>query len=285
MDNLDKRGKDLVEGTTQKLKETAEDYADIAYYSTHSSEPGAGEKVKAAVERRAEAPAKEAVGMVKGFRQMVKRVGEAGGDIAYYSTHSNEPGASAKIASGVTDIVLDAPQIVLTVEGAAGLAKGAAGAFKGSAGGRRQKSCQRGKAGNDVALMNDACREERNAEEGEQRRLQLKPADHVAIETGTVLGGEGKSGVKITAGFLDGGLEGTARTAVFGPETAQQSFKLTHPSVWNQFLDFFATGVEHIWRGYDHILFLLSLLLPAVLVRSAKGWESCKKFRAGSSMC
>ncbi|MFN8471148.1 MAG: SpvB/TcaC N-terminal domain-containing protein [Anaerolineae bacterium] len=133
MNNLDKRGKDLVEGTTQKLKETAEDYADIAYYSTHSNEAGAKQKLQAANQRRSEAPLKDAVGMAKGFGQMVKRVGEAGGDIAYYSTHSNEQGASAKIANAATDIVLDGPQIVLTVEGAAGLAKGAAGAIPRSA--------------------------------------------------------------------------------------------------------------------------------------------------------
>jgi hypothetical protein len=39
-------------------------------------------------------------------------------------------------------------------------------------------------------------------------------------------------------------------------------------------------GVWHIWTGYDHILFLLSLLLPAVLVRSASGWEPRPSFRA-----
>jgi hypothetical protein len=81
-------------------------------------------------------------------------------------------------------------------------------------------------------------------------------------------------------GLLRLEMGGAARTAVFAPKTAQQTFALTQPSHWKQFLDFFATGVEHIWRGYDHILFLLSLLLPAVLVRSAKGWESCKEFRA-----
>ena len=129
MDNLDKRGKGLVEGTVTKLKETGEDIGDITYYATHVGEPGAVGKLSAAVQRRATAPVDEAVGMAKGFGQMVKRVGEAGGDIAYYATHSDEAGASAKIASGVTDIVLDAPQIVLTVEGAAGLAKGAAGAM------------------------------------------------------------------------------------------------------------------------------------------------------------
>jgi hypothetical protein len=32
-------------------------------------------------------------------------------------------------------------------------------------------------------------------------------------------------------------------------------------------------GVWHIWIGFDHILFLLSLLLPAVLVRREQHWE------------
>jgi hypothetical protein len=40
------------------------------------------------------------------------------------------------------------------------------------------------------------------------------------------------------------------------------------------------TGVEHIWRSYDHKLFLLSLLFPAVLVPGVKGWQACEGFRA-----
>ena len=31
-------------------------------------------------------------------------------------------------------------------------------------------------------------------------------------------------------------------------------------------------GVHHIWTGYDHLLFLLALLLPAVLQRTSAGW-------------
>lgn len=34
-------------------------------------------------------------------------------------------------------------------------------------------------------------------------------------------------------------------------------------------------GIRHIWTGYDHVLFLVALLLPAVLRRSAQGtWET-----------
>jgi hypothetical protein len=36
---------------------------------------------------------------------------------------------------------------------------------------------------------------------------------------------------------------------------------------------FFHDGIHHILIGYDHILFLVCLLLPAVLRRRAEGWE------------
>ncbi|WP_077037660.1 HupE/UreJ family protein [Pelomonas sp. KK5] len=42
---------------------------------------------------------------------------------------------------------------------------------------------------------------------------------------------------------------------------------------------FFTEGVHHIWAGYDHILFLLSLLLPAVLVRPSRQWEPAPRLR------
>ena len=70
------------------------------------------------------------------------------------------------------------------------------------------------------------------------------------------------------------------RTATFSPETAQQAFRLAHPSLGRQFLDYLATGVGHIWTGYDHILFLLSLLLPAVLVPGGRLWEPSEGFHA-----
>lgn len=41
-------------------------------------------------------------------------------------------------------------------------------------------------------------------------------------------------------------------------------------SMWRQAAGYLRHGVWHIWTGYDHILFLLSLLLPAVL---GKGWR------------
>jgi HupE/UreJ protein len=48
---------------------------------------------------------------------------------------------------------------------------------------------------------------------------------------------------------------------------------------WTTFLDYVHEGVWHIWIGYDHILFLLSLLLPAVLQCEAARWEACANLR------
>jgi len=73
---------------------------------------------------------------------------------------------------------------------------------------------------------------------------------------------------------------GLSRTAVFSPQAAQQDFTLAAPSRWRQFADYFVEGVWHIWIGFDHILFLLSLLLPAVLVWRAR-WEPVARFHDG----
>src|SRR4030095_10446583 len=48
-------------------------------------------------------------------------------------------------------------------------------------------------------------------------------------------------------------------------------------------VDYVKEGVLHIWTGFDHILFLLSLLLPAVLVRSripGVHWTAAASFKA-----
>ncbi len=64
---------------------------------------------------------------------------------------------------------------------------------------------------------------------------------------------------------------GATRTAIFSPDTARQRFELKSASRFMQFIDYGREGVWHIWKGFDHILFLLALLLPAVLVPRAKG--------------
>ncbi len=71
---------------------------------------------------------------------------------------------------------------------------------------------------------------------------------------------------------------GTISTGVFTPEARQQTFSLSMPSRWRQFVDYAAQGVWHIWIGFDHILFLMALLLPAVAVRTRRQWMPVTRF-------
>ncbi|GAC1323737.1 MAG: HupE/UreJ family protein [Collimonas sp.] len=66
-------------------------------------------------------------------------------------------------------------------------------------------------------------------------------------------------------GLLNLQSGGQASTAIFSPGTAHQTLTLQAASRLAQFDDYLVTGIWHIWKGFDHILFLLSLLLPAVL--------------------
>ena len=47
----------------------------------------------------------------------------------------------------------------------------------------------------------------------------------------------------------------------------------------SQFFDYLREGVWHIWIGFDHILFLVSLLLPSVLILKSKTWNPAERFR------
>ena len=68
--------------------------------------------------------------------------------------------------------------------------------------------------------------------------------------------------------------QGATRAGIFSVDQPEQKFTLAELSPWQQFLDYGNEGVWHIWTGFDHILFLLSLLLPAVLVRSRDAWPA-----------
>jgi hypothetical protein len=81
-------------------------------------------------------------------------------------------------------------------------------------------------------------------------------------------------------GLLRLDAQGATQTGVLGPQAPQQRFLLRQPSRWAQFADYVREGVWHIWIGFDHILFLLALLLPAVLVWRRPHWEAARSFGA-----
>lgn len=76
--------------------------------------------------------------------------------------------------------------------------------------------------------------------------------------------------------FISGGV---AQTAVLD-SSRPQPFFLGHASRTRAFFQYLQAGIWHILSGIDHLLFLLSLLLPAVLMRRQGEWQSVSNGRA-----
>jgi len=74
-------------------------------------------------------------------------------------------------------------------------------------------------------------------------------------------------------GLLRLEANGHTQSAVFSPEHQTQKFSFNVSQPGHQFFSFVHEGVWHIWTGYDHILFLVALLLPSVLERNAGKWR------------
>lgn len=73
---------------------------------------------------------------------------------------------------------------------------------------------------------------------------------------------------------------GHSDSFVFGPHGKhfERSLDARREPI-QEFLGFAREGVWHIWIGYDHILFLLSLLLPAALVAMDGQWRAVAGLR------
>ena len=72
---------------------------------------------------------------------------------------------------------------------------------------------------------------------------------------------------------------GAAQTAVLSPERPRLAIQAGEASALVQFVDYLREGVWHIWIGFDHVLFLVSLLLPSVLIFKKKTWSGAERFR------
>ena len=81
-------------------------------------------------------------------------------------------------------------------------------------------------------------------------------------------------------GLLRLELDGVSHSAILAPDTGVLKVQAGETSRLAQFGQYLAEGIWHIWIGFDHILFLLSLLLPAVLVHEARHWTGVGSFRA-----
>lgn len=66
---------------------------------------------------------------------------------------------------------------------------------------------------------------------------------------------------------------------VFSPREKSGTVNLLGESVWVKGWRFVVEGVWHIWIGIDHVLFLVTLLLVAVMALKDKRWEPVPDFR------
>jgi len=69
------------------------------------------------------------------------------------------------------------------------------------------------------------------------------------------------------------------QTAVLGGSDATTILAIDRASRWRTLVEYLQVGIWHIWSGIDHLLFLLSLLLPAVLLRRHGHWEPVERVR------
>jgi xanthosine utilization system XapX-like protein len=83
-------------------------------------------------------------------------------------------------------------------------------------------------------------------------------------------------------GLLDLEVNGASFSAALEPSATPVQFLSRSDGRWQALRLFLKTGIEHIWSGYDHLLFLLSLLLPAVWRRQVPGREAHSTLRAAA---
>jgi hypothetical protein len=69
------------------------------------------------------------------------------------------------------------------------------------------------------------------------------------------------------------------QAVVLSRETPLATVNVSAPGRWQQLAAFLGEGIWHILKGYDHILFLLTLLFPAVVRYGSRGWEARESLR------
>lgn len=80
-------------------------------------------------------------------------------------------------------------------------------------------------------------------------------------------------------GLLRVNAPGGTSTVVLSPEQPSATLNAGPVSHWRPFVSYWREGLWHIWIGFDHILFLLALLLPAALWWENGRWRPAAAVR------
>lgn len=83
-------------------------------------------------------------------------------------------------------------------------------------------------------------------------------------------------------GLLKLDLGGRTYSGIFRPASRQFDVRLEQAAAGPLFLTYLQQGAWHIWSGFDHLLFLFCLLLPAVLQRTRDGWAPAADARTAA---
>jgi hypothetical protein len=83
-------------------------------------------------------------------------------------------------------------------------------------------------------------------------------------------------------GLLSVSAAGHNQALVLADSSRTATINLGAPDRTAEFRAFLDEGIWHIWKGYDHILFLLTLLLPAVVVFRNRRWQARQSVRDAS---
>ena len=84
-----------------------------------------------------------------------------------------------------------------------------------------------------------------------------------------------RAGAEVKVAVLEpgAGVRGTGAPSSAAASGASGAEAVPPSKASASHLEFLAEGVRHILGGYDHVLFLLCLLLPAVMRRTRTGWQ------------
>lgn len=72
----------------------------------------------------------------------------------------------------------------------------------------------------------------------------------------------------------------TIHSQILSAAAAEATVRLQSSAGWRQIVHFVSEGIWHIWIGFDHILFLVALLLPAAVVFVNGTWRAKFGFKS-----